>query len=401
MSKSLYQTIKGNVPPTTATVGVVGNHYLDTNLGKFYVCTYVDTTNGTYTWEELSGGGTSIYDADGNALIQSTNEGLKVFTSKDASNNYGSTASLGGNTNQFAASLDSTSALYGYAHVDSAASKQIMDKTETDFSDDNMQYTKTIAVEKSGNYGHKTVEILPGSVGLTLMSNENDVTNYILLLASSTSGNEGATVGCQSSAGSILLSLNQERGAALQVDRTDKKLPVYFVDGTSKNIAFEDSTKQSIKKVNYDNTNLGDHLTEILGYINGENGGSLIEFGFKVGTTAITGTRKTVTTDTTTNTISTSTATETIVGAGNYVNCVLGGVIPGSTSGKRATFLCANDMETCSQANIDISNVNGDTKVLLSGFETGFIGENIINIYFNQIDISAITLEHLSITYHE
>ena len=161
-----------------------------------------------------------------------------------------------------------------------------------------------------------------------------------------------------------------------------------------------DSSIEVVKKVMYDNTTLADHVEEILGYVNGENGGSLINLGFKVGSTAITGTRKTVTLDTTANTISTSSATETIVGSGHYLNCTFGGLITGSTSGKRATFLCTNDMETCSQANLDISNVNDETKVLLSGQESGFLLDNIVNIYFNQIDISAVQLEHLDITYH-
>lgn len=161
-----------------------------------------------------------------------------------------------------------------------------------------------------------------------------------------------------------------------------------------------ESSTEVVKKVVYDNTTLADHIEEILGYVNGENGGSLINLGFKVGSTAITGTRKTVTLDTTTNTISSTSATETIVGSGHYLNCTFGGLIAGSTSGKRATFLCANDMENCSQANLDISNVNGETKVLLSGQESGFLTDNIVNIYFNQIDISAVQLEHLDITYH-
>ena len=52
MSKSLYTTIKDTIPPTTATVGVIGQKYLDTTTKKYYICTNID--NGVYTWEELA-----------------------------------------------------------------------------------------------------------------------------------------------------------------------------------------------------------------------------------------------------------------------------------------------------------------------------------------------------------
>lgn len=52
MSKSLYTTIKETTPPTTATVGIVGQKYLDTTTKKYYICTNID--NSVYTWEELA-----------------------------------------------------------------------------------------------------------------------------------------------------------------------------------------------------------------------------------------------------------------------------------------------------------------------------------------------------------
>lgn len=52
MSESLYTTIKDTTPPTTATVSIVGQKYLDTTTKKYYICTNID--NGVYTWEELA-----------------------------------------------------------------------------------------------------------------------------------------------------------------------------------------------------------------------------------------------------------------------------------------------------------------------------------------------------------
>lgn len=60
MSKSLYTTIKDTTPPTTATVGIVGQCYIDSTEQKYYVCTNADTANNVYTWQEL-GGSTNLY----------------------------------------------------------------------------------------------------------------------------------------------------------------------------------------------------------------------------------------------------------------------------------------------------------------------------------------------------
>ena len=51
-NESLYTTIKETTPPTTATVGIVGQKYLDTTTKSYYICTSVD--NGVYTWERLA-----------------------------------------------------------------------------------------------------------------------------------------------------------------------------------------------------------------------------------------------------------------------------------------------------------------------------------------------------------
>lgn len=60
MAKSLYTAIKDTTPPTTATVGIVGQCYINSTEQKYYVCTNADTTNNVYTWQEL-GGAINLY----------------------------------------------------------------------------------------------------------------------------------------------------------------------------------------------------------------------------------------------------------------------------------------------------------------------------------------------------
>jgi hypothetical protein len=94
-----YQT--GTGAPTTSTEGSVGEMYVDKSTGTVYVCT--DTTGGTYTWNEVSGGGDGIteltsadYDFhstgstdDGVALwrlepgVYYTGSGVKSYISSD------------------------------------------------------------------------------------------------------------------------------------------------------------------------------------------------------------------------------------------------------------------------------------------------------------------------------
>lgn len=93
MSKSLYQTIKNAGAPTSTTVGIVGQTYLDTTTSTYYICTSVSTTITFYTWEKLTGkldasGGTvtgtillDTYNSDGDISMKFYNGGT-VYTDK-------------------------------------------------------------------------------------------------------------------------------------------------------------------------------------------------------------------------------------------------------------------------------------------------------------------------------
>lgn len=52
-NESLYADIVDNGAPTTGTVGVVGQRYLDKQTSKYYLCVAADSTGPTYTWKEI------------------------------------------------------------------------------------------------------------------------------------------------------------------------------------------------------------------------------------------------------------------------------------------------------------------------------------------------------------
>lgn len=174
------------------------------------------------------------------------------------------------------------------------------------------------------------------------------------------------------------------------------------VDGSTK--SWEDITavpdiKGNVKTVTYDNTTLSEHINEILGYVNTENGGNLINVNFKV-SSAVNGEMKTVTNTLSTNTLTNSTSTVAIINAEEMITLNVGTVRNGSTSGKKVTFTCANDTNICSFTNVDLSNINGTPTATISGQEIDFGTDTIITNYFKGIDILNTTLEHLVINYY-
>ena len=176
----------------------------------------------------------------------------------------------------------------------------------------------------------------------------------------------------------------------------------YQVKVTSGIKSWEDITileKGNIKTVVYDNTTLADHINEILGYVNTENGGNLLNVNFKVAS-AVNGEMKTVTNTLSTNTLTNSTSTVAIINAEEMITLNVGTVRNGSTSGKKVTFTCANDTNICSFANVDLSNINGIPTATISGQEIDFGTGTIITNYFKGIDILNTTLEHLVINYY-
>jgi hypothetical protein len=46
--------LQGGTAPTSTTIGAEGQCYIDTTNQKYYICTSVDTTAGTYVWTLLT-----------------------------------------------------------------------------------------------------------------------------------------------------------------------------------------------------------------------------------------------------------------------------------------------------------------------------------------------------------
>lgn len=160
-----------------------------------------------------------------------------------------------------------------------------------------------------------------------------------------------------------------------------------------------DTQPRAISTQIYDNTTLASHIDEILGHVNTENGGSLVSISMKL-TNAISGEMKSVTTNLSTNTLTNSTSTVNIINAGEAITLTLGAIRNGATSGKKATFICANDTNMCSFSNIAISNINDTDTAILSGYEFTYGTNSIIHNYFNDISILNANLEHLVINYY-
>lgn len=179
---------------------------------------------------------------------------------------------------------------------------------------------------------------------------------------------------------------------------TEKGNYVLAIHTDTRNWEVREPDKGNIKTVVYDNTTLSAHISEILGYVNTENGGNLISIKAKIGNTAITGSRKVVTTTTSSGAISVESGEGTIINAGEMIMLTPGAIRNGA-NGKKATFICANDTDNHSNANVDISNLESTNKAVLSGIEFGYLNDNIVQIYYQNINILDAQLEHLVIDY--
>lgn len=71
MSKSLYTTIIEETAPTTTTVGVVGQLYLDSTTKILYQCVAINIEDLTYEWKQIGGG---VTEEDLNTLQTTVNE---------------------------------------------------------------------------------------------------------------------------------------------------------------------------------------------------------------------------------------------------------------------------------------------------------------------------------------
>lgn len=155
-----------------------------------------------------------------------------------------------------------------------------------------------------------------------------------------------------------------------------------------------------IETIQYDNTTLAEHIDEILSYVNNENGGTLINVGMKIGDTSIIGARTTVTLSTVDNTITNVKATGQQIVAKNEFLWLTPAHLTMSDTGKKVNFTTVNDADNASMTNINISKVNNVKAATIQGQENSIETDKIIQIFFNNVDILNVNLEHLVINHH-
>lgn len=137
MSQSLYTKIIETTAPTSATVGVVGQWYLDSTTKKLYECKAVTTENDTttYVWEEIGGGADEALRNNTVQIESSTGLciGGAIKNSTDIRNiAIGKSARIGANSvattavgYNAAAYMADTTAVGGEAYADSSGGTAI------------------------------------------------------------------------------------------------------------------------------------------------------------------------------------------------------------------------------------------------------------------------------------
>jgi len=149
-----------------------------------------------------------------------------------------------------------------------------------------------------------------------------------------------------------------------------------------------------VKVINIDDTTIGDNVSTILGYVNRENGGSLISFGFKVGTASIIGTSTKLTIDGSTITTTTGNSTA-LLKPGSYYWCYPE-QIDLENSVTNVYFTCTNGFTLGS----GVMCLGSDNTAKLAGQDFGVNGTTIIQNFFPYNNVANVPLEHLTIVYH-
>ena len=165
---------------------------------------------------------------------------------------------------------------------------------------------------------------------------------------------------------------------------------------------------RGIRTLHYDNTTLNDHIQEILGYTNTENGGNLLYIGFKVAS-EVRGPQYQIKTNITDNTITceqlkiqsdSGELDPIIISATTFLEC--SPMIITDAETPRVRFSTIANQVNNGYATLLIDGSSADQYIAkLSGQESGFdISTNsLIQKYYHDIDVLNINLEHLVIEY--
>ena len=240
-------------------------------------------------------------------------------------------------------------------------------------------------------------------------------------LSSSTTGSNGIQTTVDFGAGSNVKVEQEKSGAkiGIQYNVNENQLSIYNVTGNKESRldfngdgvkygASELATKADlnakiansnfIASADYDNTTLKAHIDEILSYVNSENGGTLVSVGFKVGTTgaSTTITNLHMSSD---NTISIDTETDVILGAGSYYYAYPEQVVT-SGANEGVFFTCRNGF-TLGHGILYITDT-GTKEAKLTGESTIITSATqITKMMFQDVDVSEINLEHLTLNFYK
>ena len=142
-------------------------------------------------------------------------------------------------------------------------------------------------------------------------------------------------------------------------------------------LVWENVSTGQIKTVTYDNTTLGDHIADILQYINVENGGTLLSIGFKTGTASV---------------LANATKATITNGANPTVATSSEAVLKPATF---YSFRSADINKTGNVTNLTLNGPNG-----LNGCGQNINSDGAVEIItFKGVNLLSIPLEHLVIDY--
>lgn len=308
------------------------------------------------------------------------------------------------------------SALSGYAttsQVDAKYTKPAAGIPETDLSAD---------VQSALTKANSAITSLPTNTVTT--DTEQTLTGKKAFnggLSSSTTGSNGIQTTVDFGAGSNVKVEQEKSGAkvGIQYNVSENQLSIYNITGSKESRldfngdgvkygASELATKADlnakiansnfIASADYDNTTLKAHIDEILGYVNSENGGTLVSVGFKVGATgaSTTITNLHMSSD---NTISIDTETDVILGAGSYYYAYPEQVVT-SGANEGVFFTCRNGFTLghgilyITDAGTKEAKLTGESTVITSATQ-------ITKMMFQDVDISGVNLEHLTINFYK
>ena len=157
-------------------------------------------------------------------------------------------------------------------------------------------------------------------------------------------------------------------------------------------IATINNDSESIKVDNFDNSTLGSNIATVLQYLNRENGGSLISIGFKVAeNSTITANGFKITNQSATSETSEENDIGIFKGSEYYY------LYPTKIVDNDYYFDCAIG-ELNSKATVKLTNNN---EAYVSGQYFNIDNSAVSQVFFTNVDVTTLPLEHLTLVYHQ